>query len=87
MRWQPAEIGEGAGEPVGYHVYRRDPRSRFWGQPLTLAPPAESRYLDATALVGESYVYGVTTVVSAAPLVESVIRRLEKASPALPAAT
>lgn len=91
VRWQPAEIPEGAGAPVGYHVYRRDPRSRFWGQPLTLAPPAETRYLDTTALVGESYVYGVTTVVSATPLVESApggaseIEYLDRFPPTAPA--
>jgi predicted small lipoprotein YifL len=57
--------------PEGFHVYRRDPRSRFWGDPLELAGPSATRYLDTGARFGEGYVYTVTTVTARDPLIES----------------
>lgn len=57
--------------PEGFHVYRRDPRSRFWGQPLDLASPSATRFLDTGALFGTGYVYTVTTVTARDPLIES----------------
>jgi hypothetical protein len=54
---------------TGYRVYRRDPRQRSWGAPLTTAGAAERRFLDTGARFGERYVYTLTAV--AAPLVES----------------
>jgi predicted small lipoprotein YifL len=65
------EAFPGGVPPEGFHVYRRDPRNRFWGDPLELAGPSATRYLDTGARFGEGYVYTVTTVTARDPLIES----------------
>lgn len=74
VSWEPPAAPSGEdeeGTPVGFHVYRRDPRSRFQGRPLHTAAPDATRYLDADARFGQSYLYTVTTVVAQEPLIES----------------
>ena len=67
---QPDTLPGGA-PPEGFHVYRRDPRSRFWGDPLDFTSPSAIRYLDEGARFSETYVYTVTTVTARDPLIES----------------
>lgn len=57
--------------PEAFHVYRRDPRNRFWGEPLKVAGPSDLTVLDETAEYGQSYIYTVTSVMSLDPLLES----------------
>jgi len=72
VSWRsPAPEELGGVPPEGFHVYRRDPRSRFWGEPLDLAAPSATRHLDTGARFGEGYVYTVTTVTARDPLIES----------------
>jgi len=74
VSWEPPASASGEGEeaaPVGFHIYRRDPRSRFQGQPLHMTAPDATRYLDTDARFGQSYLYTVTTVVAQQPLIES----------------
>lgn len=71
VAWQsPAEALEET-EILGFRVYRRDPRNRAWGPPLATLPPEGRSHLDTGARFGQSYIYGVTTVVAERPLVES----------------
>lgn len=72
VSWKGPQPGAlGGVPPEGFHVYRRDPRSRFWGQPLDLVAPSATRHLDTGARFGEGYVYTVTTVTARDPLIES----------------
>lgn len=61
----------GGTPPVGYRVYRRDPHSRFWGEPIHEAGPSEVSFVDTGARFGEGYVYTVTTVMAKDPAIES----------------
>jgi hypothetical protein len=62
---------------AGYNVYRRAAAERSLGQPIHTAGPQERSWLDNTAQLGQSYIYGVTAVLSPAggqdPLVESTV--------------
>lgn len=73
VTWRSPEASDfpGGTPPVGYHVYRRDPRSRFWGEPIHTAGPSEVSFLDTGARLGEGYVYTVTTVMAESPAIES----------------
>jgi hypothetical protein len=72
ITWRPPSRG---GELVkGFNVYRRDSTAREYGKPLATIGPTETRYLDATATFGGSYIYAVTSVGHTAPLVESAIQ-------------
>ena len=58
---------------VGFRVYRRDAASRAYGTPIAEPLPAARSHLDQTARFGSSYVYSVTAVALASPLVESAL--------------
>jgi fibronectin type 3 domain-containing protein len=57
--------------PVGFRVYRRDAASRAYGVPIAQPGAGARTHLDQTARFGSSYVYSVTAVALASPLVES----------------
>jgi hypothetical protein len=73
VRWTPPEPAPGSPPLAGYLIYRRDPKSREWGEPLALVPPEVDRFLDESARIGESYVYTVTAALSREPRVESAL--------------
>ncbi|HYN20094.1 MAG TPA: hypothetical protein VE078_03965 [Thermoanaerobaculia bacterium] len=58
---------------AAYNVYRRGADERSLGQPIHSAGPGERSWLDSTARLGQSYIYGVTAVMGQDPLVESAI--------------
>ncbi|HEX5717775.1 MAG TPA: hypothetical protein VF179_16575 [Thermoanaerobaculia bacterium] len=62
---------------ANYNVYRRGADERSLGQPIHSAGPQERSWLDNTARMGQSYIYGVTAVLSPLggqdPLVESTL--------------
>jgi hypothetical protein len=68
LAWRPPASGPPA---VGYRVYRRAPQDRSWHAPLHTTGADATDYLDTTARLGERYVYGVTAVHRATPLIES----------------
>ncbi len=68
LAWQPVE---GA---LGYLVYRRDAAVKSYGKPLQAVVAPAVGMTDATAQLGSSYIYAVTTVSHRAPLVESAIQ-------------
>jgi fibronectin type 3 domain-containing protein len=68
LSWKPAE---GA---LGYLVYRRDAAVKNYGKPLQAVVAPAVSMTDATAQLGASYIYAVTTVSHRAPLVESAIQ-------------
>ncbi len=79
---EEAEEGEGAEKggalapavPVqGYRVYRRGAQTRAYGEPVRILPAGYSRVVDTTAEFGQRYIYAVTAVAVADPLVESAI--------------
>lgn len=64
--------GSGA-EAEAYRVYRRGAEERSYGGPLTTVEAAQQRFLDATARLGNRYIYTVTAVVATDPVVESAL--------------
>ena len=56
---------------VGFRVYRRGVRSRFYGPPLATVPATERAHRDETARFGERYIYALTAVARELPLLES----------------
>ena len=58
---------------ANYNVYRRGAEERALGQPVHSAGPQERSWLDNTARMGQSYIYGVTAVMGLDPLVESTV--------------
>jgi hypothetical protein len=56
---------------VGYNVYRRDASARGFGKAIHTAAASDVRHVDASAGFGRRYVYTVSTVARATPLVES----------------
>jgi fibronectin type 3 domain-containing protein len=68
LSWQPVE---GA---LGYLVYRRDAAVKTYGKPLQAVIAPAVSLSDATAQLGASYIYAVTTVSQRTPLVESAIQ-------------
>ena len=76
---------------LGYGIYRRGAQERAYGAPLQLLPGAEQRsWLDTTARFGQSYIYAVTAVVQANPIIESAVtserevRYTDRFPPAVP---
>jgi hypothetical protein len=76
---------------LGYGIYRRGAQERAYGAPLQLLPGAEQRsWLDTTARFGQSYIYAVTAVVQANPIIESAVtsehevRYADRFAPAVP---
>lgn len=57
----------------GYNVYRRDAQEKTYGRALFTAGAAETSWLDTTARFGKSYIYTVTALAQAQPVVESSI--------------
>lgn len=68
LAWQPVE---GA---LGYLVYRRDAAVKSYGKPFQAVVAPAVSVTDASAQLGSSYIYAVTTVSHRAPLVESAIQ-------------
>ena len=58
---------------LSYRVYRRDARSRAYGNALRTVLPPEREVLDTSARYGERYIYAVTAVSVANPIVESAL--------------
>jgi hypothetical protein len=72
VQWQiPEGVSEDEGALEGFHVYRRDARSRNYGAPLHTAAQEQDRYLDRSARFGQRYIYTVTAVAATEPLIES----------------
>ncbi len=68
ISWSPTATA------VGYRVYRRDAKSREYGQPI-FSPSADfDSHLDTGIVFGRRYIYTVTAVSSERPLVESAIK-------------
>lgn len=85
VEWTPVA------EVLGYGIYRRGAQERAYGAPLQLLPGAEQRsWLDTTARFGQSYIYAVTAIVQANPIIESAItsehevRYTDRFAPAVP---
>ncbi|HKV10922.1 MAG TPA: hypothetical protein VJ725_22475 [Thermoanaerobaculia bacterium] len=57
----------------GYNVYRRDAQEKSYGRAVYTAGAAETSWLDTTARFGKSYIYTVTALAQAQPVVESAI--------------
>jgi hypothetical protein len=68
LTWQAAD-----GASAGYHVYRRDAASRSYGPALAAVAAGASSHRDTTARYGGRYIYAVTAVATALPLVESAL--------------
>lgn len=62
-------------DPTGleYNVYRRDAKVKEYGPPLATVPTETQTYTDRSAAFGNRYIYTVTAVSLAKPLVESRI--------------
>lgn len=76
---------------LGYGVYRRSAQERAYGAPLQLVPGVDQRsWLDTTARFGQSYIYTVTAITQANPIIESAIasehevRYTDRFAPAVP---
>lgn len=68
------EISWSAGDGAeSYHVYRRETQARTYGQPLATVDAGTERYFDASARYGVRYVYSVTAVAQAEPVIESAL--------------
>jgi predicted small lipoprotein YifL len=85
VEWTPVT------EVLGYGIYRRGAQEKAYGAPLQLLPGAEQRsWLDTTARFGQSYIYAVTAIVQANPIIESAItsehevRYTDRFPPAVP---
>lgn len=68
LSWQPVQGAE------GYLVYRRDAAVKSYAKPLQAVVAPTVSMTDASAQLGSSYIYAVTTVSHRAPLVESAIQ-------------
>ena len=64
---------------LGYGIYRRGAQERAYGAPLQLLPGAEQKsWLDTSARFGQSYIYAVTAVVQANPIIESAVTSVDE---------
>lgn len=63
----------GAEEAIGYRIYRRSATVRDYGEALATAGHRDESFLDRTALFNQRYIYTVTSILIANPLVESSI--------------
>jgi hypothetical protein len=63
----------GGSEVTGYRLYRRESEERDYGAALASVEATTASYLDASAHLGNRYVYAVTAVASAAPPIESAV--------------
>jgi len=73
VRWQPAVAPDAAdaADAEGFNIYRRDARNRSYGARLQGVGPEVDRFTDRSARFGQRYIYTVTTVAQAQPLIES----------------
>ncbi len=55
----------------GFRVYRREARSRLYGDPLSSVVAPARTFTDRQAVYGSRYIYGVTAVGRSQPLLES----------------
>jgi hypothetical protein len=67
IAWSPTEVA------LGYRVYRRDAKSREYGEPIYSPSGDFDSHLDTGIVFGRRYIYTVTAVSSERPLVESAI--------------
>lgn len=58
---------------TGYNIYRRGAEERSLGQPIHTAPAEERSWVDTSARLGQSYIYGVTAMAGLDPLIESSV--------------
>lgn len=58
---------------TGYNIYRRQAEQRSLGQPIQAAGAEARSWLDTSAALGQSYIYGVTAIAGQDPLIESGI--------------
>jgi hypothetical protein len=63
----------GTAGATGYNVYRRGAEERSLGQPIHTAPAEERSWVDTSARMGQSYIYGVTAMAGQDPLIESSV--------------
>ena len=56
---------------TGYNIYRRQAEQRSLGQPIQAAGAEARSWLDTSAALGQSYIYGVTAIAGQDPLIES----------------
>lgn len=56
---------------TGYNIYRRQAEQRSLGQPIQAAGAEARSWLDNSAALGQSYIYGVTAIAGQDPLIES----------------
>jgi len=68
VEWVPVE-----GAAAGYNIYRRSAQERSSGKAIHTSGPQEKSWLDNTARFGQSYIYSVTALAQATPLVESSV--------------
>ena len=71
LEWRADEEPRG-----GFRIYRRDAQARAYGAPLATVPGTlysgdVYTYVDRLAVFGARYIYGVTALASATPLLES----------------
>ncbi len=59
--------------PVGFKVYRREAQSRAYGAAVASPLATTRRHADYGAVLEARYIYGVTAVAQAEPLVESAL--------------
>jgi hypothetical protein len=67
VEWTPVEGVQ------GYAVYRRDAQEKTYRQPIHVAAPGETSWLDASARFGQAYIYTVTALAQREPAIESSI--------------
>jgi hypothetical protein len=58
---------------TGYNIYRRGAEERSLGQPIHAAAAEVRSWVDTSASMGQSYIYGVTAMAGQDPLIESGI--------------
>jgi hypothetical protein len=68
IEWAPVE-----GAAAGYNIYRRGAQERSSGKAIHTSGPQERSWLDTTARFGQSYIYSVTALAQATPLIESSV--------------
>jgi len=68
VEWAPVE-----GAAAGYNIYRRNAQERSSGKPVHTSGAQEKSWLDNTARFGQSYIYSVTALAQATPVVESSV--------------
>jgi hypothetical protein len=68
IEWGPVEDAA-----AGYNIYRRNAQERSSGKPVHTSGPQERSWLDNSARFGQSYIYSVTALAQATPVIESSV--------------